>query len=220
MTRSEHPLRRIHSPLRILAPMRLAADARGATILEFGLIAPVLCVMLLGSLDFGHTLYMQGVLQGAVQKAARDGTLETAAGSTSTDRDAIDNVVRKQLLALNSSATITFNRRFYRSFTLAAAAQAETFTDTNGDGLCDDGEPFDDRNSNGVRDSDGGDSVDHAGARDDVLYTVTVSYPRMFPLDKLIGLSSTVNLKASTVLANQPYGDQDSYGAPSVGHCT
>lgn len=198
----------------------LGGDRRGATIIEFALIAPTLCVMLLGALDVGHTLYMQGVLQGAVQKAARDGTLETAAGNSSSPRDTLDNAVRNQLLTLNKTATISFRRRFYRSFSLAAAAQAETFTDTNGDGICNAGEPFDDRNSNGVRDTDGGDSADRAGARDDMVYTVTISYPRMFPIDKLIGGNGTTSLTASTVLSNQPFGDQGVYASPSVGHCT
>jgi Flp pilus assembly protein TadG len=205
-------------PLRRRMPA-LAGDERGTTILEFGLISPSLIIMLLGALDFGHTLYMQSVLQGAVQKAARDGTLQQAAGSDDAQRYAIDTVVRNQLKTLHKQAGITITRRFYRSFTAAAAAAAETFTDTNGDGLCNGGEPFDDRNSNGVRDTDGADSADRAGARDNVVYTVTVSYPRMFPVDKLIGGSGTTKLTATTVLSNQPYGQQASYGAATTGTC-
>ena len=200
--------------------MRLARDERGTTILEFGLIAPSLCIMLLGALDFGHTLYMESVLQGAVQKAGRDGTLQQSSGSDDAERYSIDQMVRHQLSTLYKNADITITRRFYRTFTDAAAQAPETFTDTDGDGLCDHGEPFDDRNSNGVRDTDGADSVDHAGARDNVVYTVTISYPRMFPIDRLIGGSGTTRLTATTVLSNQPYGDQATYGAPSVGHCT
>ncbi len=49
---------------------------------------------------------------------------------------------------------------------------------------------------------------------------MTISYPRMFPIDKLIGGNGRTNLTATTVLANQPYGTQASYGAPAVGHCT
>ena len=199
---------------------RFRKDERGVTILEFGLIAPSLLIMLMGALDWGHTLYMEGVLQGAVQKAGRDGTLQTSAGTSDDARYAIDTVVRNQLKTLNKSATITITLRFYRTFTDAAAQAAETFTDTNHDGICDNGEPFDDRNNNGVRDTDGADSVDHAGADDNVVYTVTVSYPRMFPIDKLIGGSGTTTLTATTVLSNQPYGDQASYGAATVGHCT
>jgi Flp pilus assembly protein TadG len=197
----------------------LARDRRGATIIEFGLIAPPLIVMLMGALDIGHTLYMQGVLQGAVQKAARDGTLETASGNTDGVRNGIDSVVRNQLLTLNNTATVTFRRRFYRTFSEASAQAAEQFTDTDHDGICNHNEPFDDRNNNGVRDTDGGDSIDRAGARDNVIYTVTISYPRMFPIDKLIGGRGTVSLSASTVLASQPYGDQGAYGTAGVGHC-
>ena len=47
------------------------------------------------------------------------------------------------------------------------------------------------------------------GAKDVVVYSVTVTYPRLFPVAKLIGLSENVKLNATTVLANQPYGDQE-----------
>jgi hypothetical protein len=175
--------------------------------------------MILGALDIGHTLYMQGTLQGTVQKAARDGSLESASGSTAATRDALDTVVRNQLQTLHRAATVTFDRRFYRSFSEAALARAETFTDTNADTRCNNGEAFEDRNNNGVRDLDGADSVNNAGARDNVVYTVTISYPRLFPLDRMVGGSGTVRLSAATVLSNQPYGDQGSYGSPTVGHC-
>lgn len=191
----------------------------GAALTEFGLIAPVFCMLLLGSLEVGHWLYMHGVLKGAVQKAARDGSLETASGTASTPRDVLDERVRNQILKLNKSATVTFDRRFYRTFTDAAAKKAEEFTDTDGNGACNNNEPFEDINNNGVRDIDGGDAAGRAGARDNIVYTVTIQYPNMFPLHRLIGGSSTTSMKAETVLANQPYGEQQSYGAPTVGHC-
>jgi len=198
----------------------LGRNQSGTTILEFGLIAPTLCIMLVGALDFSHTLYMQSVLQGTVQKAARDGSLQQAAGNDDAARHAIDTAVRGQVLKLNKSAEVAITRRFYRSFTEAAAQSPEEFTDTDGDGICNHDEPFDDRNNNGVRDIDGADSVEHAGARDNVVYTVAINYPRMFPIDKFIGGSGTTRLTAVTVLANQPFGAQAAYGAPGVGHCT
>ena len=195
----------------------------GVTIVEFALIAPTLLMMLLGAFDVAHTLYMQSVLQGAVQKAARDSSLETAAGSTSTPRDTIDDRVREQVARLHKHAEVDISRRFYRTFSDAAAAQAEPFTDaTSGvhkNGICDNGEAYEDKNNNGVWDADGGNAVNAAGARDNVVYLVSVSYPRMFPLDKLIGGNGTTSLTASTVLSNQPYGDQGSDGAPTVGTC-
>ncbi|HWJ71438.1 MAG TPA: TadE family protein [Sphingobium sp.] len=191
---------------------------------EFALIAPTLCLFLIGAFDISHTLYMQSVLQGAVQKAARDGTLESASGSDSTPRDLLDEMVREQLLPLNKNAQINFNRRFYRTFSEAAAAKAEKFTDSASpslyhDGKCNNGEAYEDANNNGRFDRDGGDSADRAGARDNIVYTVTVSYPRLFPLDRLIGGNGTTTLNASTVLASQPYGDQDRYSPMTIRHC-
>lgn len=203
---------------------RLGRADDGATITEFGLISPVLFLLLFGGFDIGHTLYMKTVLEGAVQKAARDSSLESASGNTDTVRSKIDTVVRNQLLPLNRNAEITFSRRFYRTFTDAAAAAAEEFNDSPSgpfaNGVCDNGESFIDVNNNGVWDADGGDSIDRAGARDNVVYIVTVEYDRLFPLHAFIDVPSRQRLTTSMVLANQPYGDQDSYDAPTTRTCS
>ena len=198
-------------------PTILARDSRGSTVTEFGFVAPVMALFMLGAFDIGHTLYMRGVLQGIVQKTARDSSLEGA--TTVAAQTAIDEKVSAQVKALAKNATITFSRRFYKTFSAAAAAQAEVWTtDTNSNGLCDANEPFTDSNNNGVRDMDGADGG-QGGAVDRALYTVTVTYPRMLPLDKVIGGSDTTKLVASTILENQPYNDQASYRAATIGHC-
>jgi len=200
----------------IPAAGHFARDKRGATIVEFAIVAPVMALMLLGGFDTAHSLYMRAVLQGIVQKTARDATLETA---TDTDaQDALDTKVKVQVKAIANNADIAITRRFYRTFSDAAAAKAETWTDTNKDGKCDNGEPFEDDNNNGVWDADGGDAG-QGGAKDRTLYTVSVSYPRFFPLYRIIGGSSTTRISASTILENQPYSDQGNYSAPTVGYC-
>lgn len=69
-------------------------------------------------------------------------------------------------------------------------------------------ERYFDVNENGKWDADRGkDGI--GGARDAVLYTAVVTYPRMFPMYGLIGLPQDVTLKASTVLRNQPFDEQD-----------
>ncbi|OQW47091.1 MAG: hypothetical protein A4S16_09735 [Proteobacteria bacterium SG_bin6] len=186
--------------------------------MEFGLIAPAFVLMLLGAFDLGHDLYMRAVLQGILQKAARDSTLESAqdAGAAAS----IDTKVRNQVQALAVDATVNFSRRYYRTFSQAAAARAESWTDTDGDGRCDNGEPYTDANNNSVWDADGGDSG-QGGAKDKVVYTATVRYAPLIPMWRLFGLSNgdAKVLTATTVLANQPYGDQGSYGAPVVRNC-
>ncbi|MBU1252917.1 pilus assembly protein [Qipengyuania sp. DY56-A-20] len=198
-------------------PHELVGSQTGITLVEFGIVAPVLCVMLLGAFDMAHTLYARSVLEGTLQKAARDASLE--AGTDAAVRAVIDQKVRDQVAPLVGDADIRFTRRFYRTFSDAAAARAETWTDSDSNGSCDNGEPYDDENNNGVWDSDGGNDG-QGGAKDATLYTVRVSYPRFFPIYNLIGGSNTARLSASTVLRNQPYGDQGSYEAPQVRNCT
>lgn len=207
----------LSAAIRQMRPDHLASDQKGVTLVEFAIVAPVLCVMLLGSFDMAHTLYTRSVLQGTLQKAARDASLE--AGTDAEVRAVIDQKVRDQVTPLVGSAEIEFNRRFYRTFTEAADARAENWTDTNANGTCDDGEPFDDDNQNNVWDSDGGNDG-QGGAKDATLYTVRVTYPRFFPIHSFIGGSDTTQLSASTVLRNQPYGDQGSYEAPQVRNCS
>lgn len=191
-------------------------DQRGMSAVEFALMAPVLFILLFGALDMAHTLYMTSVLQGSLQKAGRDASLEDG---TETVRQAeIDNAVRSQILKLANNATVSLVHRNYKSLTQAQQATPEPFTDTNGNGICDAGEPFQDSNNNLVRDLDGADEG-QGGAKDVVVYTAKVSYARLFPMFTLIGMPATVNLTATTVLANQPYGEQSQQGAPTVRNC-
>ncbi|MES2338573.1 MAG: TadE/TadG family type IV pilus assembly protein [Pseudomonadota bacterium] len=201
-------------PLTVLR--RLRRDQRGATIIEFAIVAPVMCLLLLGAFDFSHSLYTRGVLQGIVQKTARDSTLE-ASNSADTQQE-LDDRVRKQASALYNTADIKITRRFYRTFSEAAAAKAEAYTDTNGNGKCDANEPYEDANLNSTWDKDGG-NAGQGGAKDATLYTVTMTYPRLMPLMGFLGDGATSTATAQTVLRNQPYGDQGSYGAPVVRNC-
>lgn len=203
--------------LRRVRPGDLRGDQTGITIVEFAIVAPVLCIMLLGAFDMGHTLYTRSVLEGTLQKAARDASLE--AGTDADVRALIDQKVRDQVTPLVGNADIKFTRRFYRTFSDAAAARAENWTDSNANGTCDGGEPYDDENHNNVWDPDGGNDG-QGGAKDATLYTVRLTYPRFFPIQSFTGGSDTTRLSASTVLRNQPYGDQGSYETPQVRNCT
>lgn len=190
-------------------------DERGATLVEFAFVAPTFCLMLVGAFDIGHTLYMRSILQGVVQKAARDSALEDGVANQTL----IDTRVENAVHSLNKNATVSISRRFYRSFSEASAAQAEAFTDTNGNGTCDASEPYEDSNNNNIWDADGADAG-QGGAKDSVIYTVDVSYDRIMPLSKIIPhYSDTVNVEAATVLSNQPYGDQNQYGAATLRNC-
>ncbi len=188
---------------RPLRPFRtLRSDHSGVAMVEFALIAPVLILTLLGLFDLSYNIYASSVLEGAIQKAGRDATLEGAA----TRSTAIDDHMREVVLNLVPTATVEFDRHFYADFD--DVRRPEDFTDGNGDGQCNNGEPFEDVNRNSLWDADRGQSG-VGGARDAVLYTVTVTYPRRFPYMTIIGFSDTVVARAQTVLRNQPYGPQN-----------
>lgn len=195
---------------------RFARDERGATLIEFAMVAPVMCLLLMGGFDISHTLYTRAALQGIVQKTARDSTLET--GTVAAQQQVLDGRVRNQVRAMYIGADIAITRRFYRSFAEAAAAQPETWTDTNNNRRCDNGEPYEDANNNLVWDADGG-NAGQGGAKDATLYTVKMTYPRVFPLYRFIGGDDTVTVAASTILRNQPYGEQGKYAPPTTRNC-
>jgi Flp pilus assembly pilin Flp len=202
---------------------KLRKDARGAALMEFALVAPTFILLVMGGLEAGHSLYVRAVLQGAVQKAARDSALE--GGSALAQQAVINTKVRDQIyLAYNTEPT--YSRRYYRTFENAAAAQFETFTDTAAsagipgqpNGTCDIGEPYIDANNNNTWDPDGADAG-QGGPEDKVIYTVTISYPTLFGMAGLAGFSDTQTVSASTIIGNQPYGDQRAYSAPTTRNC-
>lgn len=193
---------------------RLRKDTNGVSIVEFAMLAPVLLIMLMGLLDLAYNMYTAQMLQGAIQTAARESTIEGAVASSAT----IDGNVSTAVHAISPGATLAFSRKAYTNF--ADAGRPEDYQDANANGTCDNGELFEDANNNGSWDVDPGQSG-FGGARDAVLYRVAVTYERPFPVFAFIpGQTSTYNLTATTVLRNQPFGTQDSAAAPPTGNCT
>lgn len=184
----------------------LVRDREGVTIVEFAIVAPVMLTLIFGVLDLGHGLYMQSVLQGAVQSAGRDSGLEGASGSQAAiDEHVIDSV--KAVMPFLDEDDIEISRSNYETF--SEVGTPEDFDDSNDNETYDDTECFTDRNGNAQWDSDVG--VDGLGGADDVVhYEVTVTYSRFFPLWKLIGLPHRTQASAATIMRSQPFGQQAS----------
>ena len=190
---------------------RLRSDDNGATLTEFGFVAPVLIVMIMGIFDMAHSQYTSALMNGAIQEAGRDLTLETAGSQASNiDQRVIDAVSN----VAPNTATVTLEKLSHYDF--SDIGEAEEFTDEDGDGICNNNEVFVDANQNGQWDADRG-QTGIGGARDAVLYTAVVTYPRLFPMAGLAGLPENVTLRASTVLRNQPYDEQNR--STTTGNC-
>jgi len=178
----------------------LRDDRRGAVLVEFALLTPLMLLMLMGLGDMLYQVYTQSILNGELQKAARDSGIEGGAASTST----IDAKVQTMVKKIAPGATFTSTRKSYDSFSEVAP---EPFTDTNGNGVRDPGECFTDENGNGTWDQDPG-AAGQGGASAVTVYTMTATYPRLFPVAGLFGWPTTQTVSATTLLKNQPSATQ------------
>lgn len=179
---------------------RLRRDERGVNIVEFGLVAAPLMMVLLVIIDFGYRLYLEVVVEGTINKAARRATVGGVSSSS------IDDFVKSQLVAFSKRATVTITKKSYYDFSHVNKPE-KLLTDINGNGQLDSGDCFEDANNNGTFDTDSGSSG--LGNSDDIVYyNVSVVFPGLVPLGGFLGFASTETVSANTVLRNQPYGAQ------------
>ncbi len=127
----------------------LRDDRRGVTAVEFGILAPVMLVLMLGLSDLMYQSYIQSVLDGAMIKAGRDSALE----DNKVNDAEMDKRVKQMVLTLNPDAKFTPERKNYETF---GNVKPENFSDKNGNNKYDAGECFDDVNGNKTWDADPG----------------------------------------------------------------
>lgn len=190
-------------PHRMLAATlrRFRADERGAYLIELALMTPVFLMLMMGTFDLGFQMYAKAVLGGAVENAARSNTLETNA----TNAAVIDAQVTQRMQQVAKYGTLSFSRQSYADYN--SVGRPEDFTDSNGNGVRNPGECYVDANGNFAWDADRGNSG-QGGASDVVLYRVTFTFDRLFPLWRMIGQPQQKSVTIATTLRNQPYSNQ------------
>ena len=188
---------RVHVPVR-----QVLRDESGVAITEFGFVAPIFIMLLMGVFDQGYSLYIEAALQGAVQDGARQASLENDLWSDITDK--VNRQVRNVIPSSDPNTIISFDldRSFYYDYN--DIRTPEDFTDTNGNGVHDATECFVDRNGNSQWDQDVG-QTGKGGAQDVVSIKASITYNRIFPLWGLIGQPQAQTLTATTYLRNQPF---------------
>lgn len=186
---------------RIMGSERLRDDRRGATIMEFGLVAGPLCLFIMGIGDLGYQSYLRAVAQGVLDRAARAASV----GTLNTSQ--IDAYIDTQMQTINAkNGTTSTTKKSYYNFSRVGKPEKIT-TDTAPLGTYNSGDCFEDSNGNGTYDSAGGN--DGLGGADDIVfYQVTVSMPRLFPLAKMLGWSATQSATANATIRNQPWSNQ------------
>ena len=202
----------------VIMPRRLASDRRGVTLPEFGLICVPLCLMIMGGLDMGYQMYVRATMQGAVQSASRLTTVLTddTAGNDTT----IENELRTQIQRVLPSGVVpVISKGSFYQFSNINTMEPLTIdlnnngtldgpVDTNGDGVADSSDCWLDVDDNGSRNIVVNGRTGIGGADDLVRYTATVTYTRILPIWRLIGLPSSVTMTATSMARRQPYRGQ------------
>jgi Flp pilus assembly protein TadG len=175
----------------------LGRDKSGATIIEFAMILPTMCMLLMAAFDLGYRAYAASVVQGALHEAGRMATV----GGISQSQ--IDARVRARLSDFARRSTIEIRTQSYQEFT--GVSQPEPFTVDNAPfNVVNSGDCWKDFVPNGTRDTDRGRAG--LGAADDVVrYEITMSYQALVPVRSMLGWSDTETIRANTILRNQPY---------------
>jgi Flp pilus assembly protein TadG len=181
---------------------RFRSDDRGAYLIELALMTPVFLMLIMGTFDLGFQMYAKAALGGAVENAARSNTLET----NSANAAIIDAQVTAKMQQVARYGTLSFSRQSYADYN--SVGRPEDFTDSNGNGVRNPGECYVDANSNFQWDADRGNNG-QGGASDVVLYRVTFTFDRLFPLWKMLGQPQRKSVTIATTLRNQPYSNQN-----------
>lgn len=109
----------------------LTRDSRGVSAVEFGMTAPILFLVVFGSLQVAQGYYVRTVLTGSINAAARKSSLQ----SGQTNQTTLDTLVSNSIKYVMPTANITFTRKNYANFT--SVGTPEDFTDTNKNGIYD-----------------------------------------------------------------------------------
>jgi Flp pilus assembly pilin Flp len=180
--------------------VRLAREEAGAAAVEFALVATAFFMMLIAVFEYSYVLFIGASLESAVLTASRYGIT----GSTEegvTREDIIRDIILERTLNLLPVEDMTITTKVYQRFD--QIGQAEPFTDSNNNGVRDEGEAFTDVNGNGVWDDDMG-LAGLGGPGDIVLYTV--EYTAGALTDLFTPILGQIQHRAAVAVRNEPFG--------------
>jgi Flp pilus assembly protein TadG len=189
--------------------LALLRDRRAITSVEFAFVAPVMFLFITGGIEAGHVMMARTTLEAGLRKAARYATvnLATADDDRFTQMKAIIDTTMAGY-PKPAGRDLTISTTVYENF---SKTLLEPFEDVNGNGSYDGpvagvgGEPFDDRNRNGVRDVAQSKAGKLGGPGDVVSYSATFPIAFWFGfLEPIFGSSQTYAVRATMVIRNEP----------------
>lgn len=176
----------------------LLTNRKGATVLEFALVIPVVCTLLAAGFELGYRVYLGAIVQGALLEASRRASIGDA-----TEQQ-IEGIVRSRVATLSNASNVKeIKKENFYNFSNVGKPEKLKF-DKNGNGTYDALEDcYEDANNNSSYDYQANAGL---GTADDIIrYTVKVEYPNIMPVRRLFGWGNKQVITASTVLRNQPF---------------
>ncbi len=179
----------------------------GTTAVEFGLISPVLFLLVMGIVESGLIMSAQNTLESATYVASRTGRTGFVEAGKTQEETIMDTLEERASLFMNteyaSIEAMTVETKTYAGFD--DIDEPEPFVDANGNGERDDGENFTDINGNGEWDEDRG-GGGYGSSGEIVVYTVTYPWPLFTPLvSHFIGTDGIYTLSSRAVVKNEPF---------------
>ena len=207
--------------IRFLRRLRDRED--GSPAAEFAFVAPILILMVIGTIEFGMIMFVTILMESGLRDAARYGITGNEFGGMSRMERIVQIMPNSMapILILMVIGTIEFGIINDRTLGLVDISQAdiqilvypdfgqigqgEDFVDGNGNGTYDVGETFTDANGNGLWDADIGQSGPGASGQV-VLYRIDYGWDLLTPLAApLIGQNGKFTLSASIAVRNEPW---------------
>jgi Flp pilus assembly protein TadG len=180
---------------------QFARRNEGVTAVEFALIAPVLMMLLMGTIEISLIMYAKTVMEGATFESSRTGKTGYVAENKTQQQTIIDTLNARVGMLMDTSK-VTVTSKAYSNF--SNIEQPEPFVDTNGNGTRDSNENFTDVNGNGEYDTDMGISG-YGNSQQITVYTISYPWTVQTPLMGEFFAGNTVNITARSVVKNEPY---------------
>ena len=194
-----------HAATQLLIRIRAAfRETSGVTSIEFGLIAPVFILMLVGMFEVGMIMIAQNSLDAAASRAARAGFTGQTNGTLSRE-DTIKQIVRDTVVAFSGGMLnpdkVKVSVSSYES--LDSLGRPEPLvSDLNNNGEWDPGEAYIDKNGNGSWDADQGVSDSFGVGGDAVQYTISYDWKTIL---SYLGMHGVITLKGTTQVVNEDF---------------
>jgi TadE-like protein len=198
---------RIRNSWFVLQLRRFAACRDGAGALEFALVLPPLCLLLVGMFEVGALMFTQSTMEGGLREAARFGMTGQLVSDPEGRKEQILALIDQHTLGFVDMETAVVTISAHGSFGDAGdEAGPEPWVDANDNGTWDVGEDYTNLNGgeppvwDAVR-------TDAGQAAEVVEYLVEYDYAPMtgFMSGMLGGEDGVVRLGASIVLRNEPW---------------